>query len=80
MSVAEEFQRLPALEQVTKDGGSGLANGLMQANAKRQQGQRPAVEQDDHFHVLREGQRSLRISAARRSWTASVRAAAARTS
>lgn len=61
---AEEFSRLPALEQVTKDGGSGLANGLARANAQRQQqGQPAAVEQDDHFHVLREGQRALRISA-----------------
>lgn len=61
---AEEFARLPALEQVTKDGGSGLANGLARANAQRQQqGRAVAVEQDDHFHVLREGQRALRISA-----------------
>lgn len=61
---AEEFKQLPALEQATKDGGSGLAKGLALANAQRQQqGQPPAVEQDDHFHVLREGQRSLRISA-----------------
>lgn len=61
---AEEFSRLPALEQVTKDGGSGLANGLARANAQRQQQAQPvAVEQDDHFHVLREGGRALRISA-----------------
>jgi hypothetical protein len=61
---AEEFTRLPALEQVTKDGGSGLANGLRRVNAKRQQeGRTQAVEQDDHFHVLREGQRGLRSSA-----------------
>jgi hypothetical protein len=61
---AEEFNRLPALEQVTKDGGSGLAKGLRQANAQRQQqGRARAAEQDDHFHALREGQRSLRISA-----------------
>src|SRR5439155_13362659 len=61
---AEEFARLPALEQVTKDGGSGLAKGLALANAQRQQdGQAPVGEQDDHCHVLREGQRALRISA-----------------
>src|SRR5439155_6753516 len=61
---AEEFARLPALEQVTKDGGSGLAKGLALANAQRQQqGQAVVAEQDDHFHVLREGQRALRISA-----------------
>jgi hypothetical protein len=61
---AEEFSRLPALEQATKDGGSGLAKGLALANAQRQQqGQPVAVEQDDHFHMLREGGRALRISA-----------------
>jgi hypothetical protein len=61
---AQEFARLPALTQVTKDGGSGLAKGLALANAQRQQdGQAAVVEQDDHFHVLREGQRALRVSA-----------------
>ena len=30
---AEEFAQLPALEQVTKDGGNGLAKGLEQVNA-----------------------------------------------
>lgn len=74
---AEEFGRLPALEQVTKDGGSGLANGLRQANARRrQEGRLAVVAQDDHFHVLREGQRGLRVSAAQanqavdRAWKA----------
>jgi hypothetical protein len=61
---AEEFRQLPALAQVTKDGGKGLAKGLEQVNLRRQQEGRPlAVEQDDHFHVLREGRRGLRISA-----------------
>jgi hypothetical protein len=67
---AEEFGRLPALEQVTKDGGTGLANGLEQVNQQRQQHNRPAVqEQDDHFHVLRAGRKALRgsVSAARRA-------------
>src|SRR5207248_3166402 len=74
---AEEFRRLPALEQVTKDAGSGLAKGLRLANAQRQHdGLAPAVAQDDHFHGLREGQRSLRVSAAQanravdRAWQA----------
>jgi hypothetical protein len=74
---AEEFARLPAVAQVTKDGGNGLAKGLALANAQRQQhGQAPAVAQDDHFHVLRDGQRALRISAAQanravdRAWQA----------
>ncbi len=58
---AEEFAQLPALEQVTKDGGTGLANGLEQSNARRrQQGRAVAAEQDDHFHVLRQGRRALR--------------------
>jgi hypothetical protein len=67
---AEEFAKLPALEQVTKDGGQGLANGLGQVNAvRRQQGLPPAAEQDDHFHVLRDGRKALRgtASAARRA-------------
>jgi hypothetical protein len=67
---AEEFAKLPALEQVTKDGGSGLANGLEQVNEqRRQQGLTAAAEQDDHFHVLRDGRKALRgaESAARRA-------------
>jgi hypothetical protein len=68
------------LEQVTKDGGSGLAKGLTLANAQRhKQGRAVAVEQDDHFHVLREGQRALRISAGQanravdRAWKADLK-------
>src|SRR5260370_33943013 len=50
---AEEFSRLPALEQVTKDGGSGLAKGLALANAQRQQqGQAVALAPDDPLHAL----------------------------
>jgi hypothetical protein len=67
---ALEFAQLPALEQVTKDGGSGLANGLEQVNAvRRRQGLAVAAEQDDHFHVLRDGRQALRgsASAARRA-------------
>jgi len=67
---AEDFARLPALEQVTKDGGNGLANGLAQVNATRRQQDLAAVaEQDDHFHVLRDGRKALRgtESAARRA-------------
>jgi len=67
---AEEFDKLPSLEQVTKDGGHGLANGLGQVNARRRrQGLVAAAEQDDHFHVLRDGRKALRgtESAARRA-------------
>lgn len=74
---AEELSRLPALEQVTKDGGAGLAKGLRQSNAQQEQkGRTAAVEQDDHFHALREGQAGLRVSAAQanravdRAWKA----------
>ena len=68
---AEEFAKLPALEQVAKDGGTGLANGLEQVNAtRRRQGLAAIAEQDDHFHVLRDGRQALRgtASAARRAW------------
>jgi hypothetical protein len=67
---AEEFAQLPALGQVTKDGGHGLANGLEQVSAtRRRQGLAAAAEQDDHFHVLRDGRKALRgtASAARRA-------------
>jgi len=58
---AEEFRRLPHLEQLTRDGGSGLRKGLALVNAERQQQGRPAIAgQEDHFHALREGRRALR--------------------
>jgi hypothetical protein len=60
---AEALAPLPALEQLTKDGGSGLAKGLEQVNQQRLKQERSAVqEQDDHFHDLREGRRALRQS------------------
>jgi hypothetical protein len=56
-----EFRHLPNLRQTTQDGGTALAKGLEIVNQeRRQQGRAPAVAQDDHFHVLREGQRALR--------------------
>ena len=58
---AEEFRRLPNLQQVTRDGGTGLAKGVAQVNQERQaQGQAPLADQEDHFHTLREGRRALR--------------------
>jgi hypothetical protein len=58
---AQEFRQLPNLRQATQDGGTGLAKGLALVNAERQQAGQPAVvAQDDHFHVLREGKRTLR--------------------
>lgn len=58
---AQEFQQLPHLEQLTRDGGTGLRKGLALVNAQRQRQGQPAIaEQEDHFHALREGPRALR--------------------
>jgi hypothetical protein len=53
---AEEFRRLPALEQVTRDAGNGLHKGVALVNAFRQARGLPAVaDQLDHWHSLRGG-------------------------
>jgi hypothetical protein len=58
---AEEFRHLPNLQQVTRDGGTGLAKGVALVNRERQaQGQTVIADQEDHFHTLREGRRALR--------------------
>jgi len=58
---AEEFRRLPNLQQLTRDGGTGLAKGLALVNQERQaRGDAPIADQEDHFHTLREGRRALR--------------------
>ncbi len=58
---AEELGQLPALEQVTRDGGKPLANGVAAVNAQRQeQGRPPVADQLDHFHTLRGGGQGLR--------------------
>lgn len=58
---AEEFAQLPNLEQVTRDGGTGLAKGVALVNDQRQQQGQPAVvDQGDHFHALRGGSVGLR--------------------
>src|SRR5882724_8782675 len=57
---AEEFRRLPNLQQLTRDGGTGLAKGLAVVNQERQaQGKDAIADQEDHFHTLREGRRAL---------------------
>jgi hypothetical protein len=57
---AQEFRQLPALEQVTRDGGKGLHNGIAAINEERQQQQgRTVAEQLDHFHALRGGSQSV---------------------
>src|SRR5207253_1980599 len=58
---AEQFAKLPALEQVTRDAGSALGKGVALLNEKRQE-QKLSVVADhlDHFHTLREGSRGQR--------------------
>ncbi len=52
----EEFRRLPALEQLTRDAGSGLHKGVALLNAQRQtQDLAPVADQLDHWHSLRGG-------------------------
>lgn len=61
-----QFAALGALEQVTRDAGSGLAKGVQQVNTARQaQGLTAVADQLDHFHTLREGNRALRKAASR---------------
>jgi hypothetical protein len=58
---AEEFRQLPALEQVTRDGGTALGKGMATVNQERQQQGQPALaDQLDHFHTLRGGSQGLR--------------------
>ena len=58
---AEEFRQLPALEQVSRDGGSALGNGLTVVNQERQQqGATTVADQLDHFHTLRGGSQGVR--------------------
>lgn len=58
-----ELAALPKLEQVTRDGGTGLAKGVALVNAQRQaQEQEAVVDQGDHFHALRGGGVGLRTA------------------
>jgi hypothetical protein len=53
---AKEFKQLPSLEQVMRDGGTGLAKGVALVNEERQeQNKNLLVDQGDHFHALRHG-------------------------
>ncbi len=57
---ARELGRLPALEQLTRDGGLGLRKGLQAVNARRRAAGRPEVaDQEDHFHLLHRARRAL---------------------
>jgi hypothetical protein len=63
---ARELAAPPSLEQVTRDGGAGLAKGVELLNAQRQGQGRPAVaDQGDHYHALRGGGAGPRQAEAR---------------
>src|SRR5947209_20562387 len=67
---AEEFARLPALEAVVRDDGSGLGKGVKRERARRRAAGLPDLEDPlDVFHTLREGGR-----ASRTTWGAATRA------
>jgi len=56
----QQFELLPSLELVTRDGGNCLGRGLADDNRRRQaQGLPVVADQLDHFHVLREGGRRI---------------------
>lgn len=58
---SREFAVFANLEQVTRDGGTGLEKGVALVNAERAaQGQTPMVDQGDHFHALWGGSVGLR--------------------
>ena len=55
-SWSEMFVPFGQLEQVTRDGGTGLAKGVALLNQSRQeQGLAPVIDQGDHYHGLRGG-------------------------
>lgn len=56
-----QFAAYPALEQVTRDAGTGLGKGVALLNEKRQEQElTPVADQLDHFHTVREGNRGQR--------------------
>jgi hypothetical protein len=58
---ADQLRQLPSLQFVSRDAGAGLDAGIRRVNAFRaERGQAPLADQDDHFHLLREGTRALR--------------------
>src|SRR3954471_9216067 len=67
---AEEFARLPALEAVVRDDGTGLGKGVKLERARRRAAGLPGLDDSlDVFHTLREGARALR-----KTWGAATRA------
>ncbi len=60
-SWSEVFVSFGQLEQVTRDGGTGLAKGVALLNQTRQEhGVAPVIDQGDHYHALRGGGLGLR--------------------
>src|SRR3954447_19691529 len=60
---AEQFARLPALEAVVRDDGSGLGKGVKLERARRRAAGLPDLEDTlDVFHTLREGGGALRAT------------------
>jgi hypothetical protein len=58
---AKEFAQLPAAQQVTRDGGQGMAKGVKAVNKERQKNKQAALaDQDDHFHILHRARRAVR--------------------
>jgi hypothetical protein len=67
---AEEFARLPALQAVVRDDGTGLGRGVKLELARRRAAGLPDLDDTlDVFHTLREGGRALRMT-----WGAASRA------
>src|SRR3954447_14974925 len=67
---AEEFARLPALEAVVRDDGSGLGKGVKLERARRLAAHLPDLDDSlDVFPTLRDGGRALR-----KTWGAAGRA------
>jgi hypothetical protein len=71
-----EFTQLPNLEQVMRDGGTGLKKGVALVNEQRQeQGEKLLTDQGDHFHALRGG--SVGVNKAKRQTSKALAAAEA---
>jgi hypothetical protein len=71
-----EFRQLPNLEQVMRDGGTGLAKGVALVNEERQaEGKNLLTDQGDHFHALRPG--SVGLNRAKRQAQKALTAAEA---
>jgi hypothetical protein len=63
---ADQFRQLPALEQVSRDGGSALANGVATVQEERRAQEQPALADHlDHFHTLRGGSQGVRKAESR---------------